>query len=107
MSYYTPQCSERWFIREETKLRGWDNADLQKSFCDILLMKHLPDKISTDNVVKNTIIFAHSMGNLILGAAIKNGVCSLEKETVSWYNVMGPVKGSKAAIVLKDICCKY
>jgi len=46
------------------------------------------------------------MGTMILSAAIKNGVCSIDKDTVSWYDVMGPIHGSKAALFLKEICGK-
>ncbi|KAG2373366.1 hypothetical protein C9374_012232 [Naegleria lovaniensis] len=110
VSHYTPQCSERWFIREETKYRGWDNKELQQSYCDILLMKQKLKQgdmtWSSNKVVKNVIIYAHSMGNLILAAAIKNGVCSLDKTTVSWYDLMGPLRGSPAANMLDTVCAQ-
>jgi len=101
---YTPQCSERWYIREETKYRGWDNPDLQRTYCDLLLLNHLPDRKVNGTVVKNAIIFTHSMGNLILAAAIKNGVCSVDKKTVSWYDVQGPLRGTPAIDILYQIC---
>ena len=105
---YTPQCSERWFIREETKNRGWDNMELQQSFCDFMLLKHIPKYANqlnaTDNTVRNVIVFAHSMGNLIIAGALKNNLCKIDKETVSWYNLMGPMKGTKAVSVLKEVC---
>ena len=61
-------------------------------------------KVTPSEVVKNVIIYAHSMGNLILAAAIKNGVCSLDKESVSWYDLMGPLRGSPAANMLDTVC---
>lgn len=109
---FTPQCKERWFIREETKMRGWDNADLQHSYCNLSLIYQAPE----DRIIRNKIIFTHSMGNMVLAGAIMNKVCDVDTETTSWYDLAGPLKGSKAAdgkqqlviyqmcIVLKDIC---
>ena len=101
---YTPQCSERWFIREETKYRGWDNPDLQRSYCDLLLLNHLPNRKANGTMVKDAVIFAHSMGNLILAAAIKNGVCSIDQKSVSWYDIQGPIRGTHAIERLQEIC---
>lgn len=99
---YTPQCKERIFIREETKMRGWNDQDLQKSYCSVALM----GSNSTDSVIRNTVLFVHSMGNLILAGAIKNGFCDLDRKTSSWYQIQGPFSGSKAALLLKDICMR-
>ncbi|KAL0491601.1 hypothetical protein AKO1_000164 [Acrasis kona] len=95
---YTPQCSERFFIREETKTRGWNDVELQRTYCDVALGN------STDMIIRDTILFVHSMGNLILSAAIKNGYCDVDKNTTSWYQIMGPFAGTKAVTVLEDIC---
>ncbi|KAF0975810.1 hypothetical protein FDP41_005137 [Naegleria fowleri] len=97
---YTPQCTERWFIREETKYRGWNNTDLQKSYCNLSLINN------TGNVIQNKIIFSHSMGTLILAGGIQNGFCKIDPSSVSWYDVMGPLHGSKASLFLKEICVR-
>jgi hypothetical protein len=97
----TPQCKIRKFIKEETRHRGWNDITLQKSYCDLALFDQPGER-----VIKNKIIFAHSMGNLILGAAIKNGICDIDDKTTSWYNIQGPIAGSKAVNVLQDICRK-
>lgn len=84
---YTGYCKKRIFIHEETKNRGWDNIELQKSYC---------------TVAQNaTTIFSHSMGSLVLAAAIRNG-CNIQNKT--WYDLGGPFFGSKAALFLDDIC---
>jgi hypothetical protein len=95
---FTPQCSERYFIRENTKRNGWNAPDLQQKYCALAL------RGNTGKVVKNKIIFAHSMGNLILASAIRNGICDIDRATTSWYNVQGPLRGSKAAQYLEDTC---
>jgi len=97
---FTPQCSKRLFIRADTTRRGWDSTYLQKTFCD-LAANH--DTGSSGTVIKNTIVFAHSMGNLILAAGIKNGYCSFNKDS-SWYAINPPFGGSPAATKLKSIC---
>lgn len=97
---YTPQCSERYFIHEETKMRGWDNIELQKAYCKLALI----DQPKNNNIIQNKILFVHSMGNLILAAAIKNGYCDIEAETTSWYDIQGPFMGSKAVVELQTIC---
>lgn len=62
---------------------------------------------NTGTVIRDKIIFTHSMGTLILAAGIQNGICSIDKDTVSWYDVMGPLRGSKASLFLKEICGMY
>ncbi|KAL0485861.1 hypothetical protein AKO1_002127 [Acrasis kona] len=96
---FTPQCSERWFIREETKNKGWNDAGLQRAYCDIALGHN-----SDDMIVRDTVLFVHSMGNLVLSAAIKNGLCDIDTNTTSWYQIMGPFGGSKAALTLESVC---
>jgi hypothetical protein len=96
---FTPQCSERWYIRENTKANGWDSVELQKKYCALALVGQ-----KSDNVVRNKIIFAHSMGNLIFGAALHNGYCKMDLTTSSWYSSQGPFRGSKAAPFLEGVC---
>jgi hypothetical protein len=95
----TPNCKIRKFIRTETKFRGWDNLELQKEFCKLALWGQNDTKI-----VKNKLLFVHSMGNLILSAAIKNGFCDIDKTSTFWYDLNGPMMGSQAASFLVNIC---
>jgi hypothetical protein len=99
---YTPYCKEHWFIREDTKTRGWDNIELQKAYCKLALMGNE----QSDNTIKNKVLIVHSMGNLILAAALKNGFCQIDIQSTTWYNSGGPLLGSKAADVLDDVCQK-
>jgi hypothetical protein len=97
---FTPQCKERWFIREETKSRGWDNLELQQAFCNMALI----NQTAGDTIVRDKILFVHSMGNLILAGAIKNKLCDIDRNNTSWYEIQGPLGGSKAAYELELIC---
>jgi hypothetical protein len=92
---YTPQCKTRRFIRSDTRGRGWDNHELQKEYCNLIM--HTPGKV---------VVFAHSMANLIIAAGVKNGYCNMVSSRISWYDLSGPIDGSKAANVLIDICRK-
>ncbi|KAL0483659.1 hypothetical protein AKO1_013911 [Acrasis kona] len=96
---YTPQCKERLFIKEETKGRGWNDVELQRAYCDVALNKN-----STDMMIRDTVLFVHSMGNLVLSAAIKNGFCDIDVNTTSWYQLMGPFGGTKAVVRLEEVC---
>ena len=44
------------------------------------------------------------MANNILSEAIRRGTCSLDKDTTAWYMIQGPMVGSQAADMIKNIC---
>lgn len=101
VNQYTPQCSERWFIREETKKRGWDDIELQNAYCKLALINQTDP---SDRIIRDKVLFVHSMGNLVLSGAIQRGLCNIDPETTSWYEVQAPFAGSKAAGELETIC---
>jgi hypothetical protein len=100
---YTPQCSDYWFVRRNTKKNGWDNIQLQKDYCNVALL----GKSSTNGMIKDTVIFTHSMGNLILSAAIENGFCDIDLKTSSWYQAAAPFNGSRSSTFVQNICKAY
>jgi hypothetical protein len=100
---YTPQCKERIFIREETKSRGWNSRVLQQAYCDVALYGSR-NSTTKDSIIRNSVLFVHSMGNLVLSAAIKNGYCDIDTNSTSWYQIMGPFDGTKVIGLLEDIC---
>jgi len=55
-------------------------------------------------VIRNTAVFTHSMGNLILAAAIHNKHCSLDAATSKWYSLAAPWFGSSSAFLMKEQC---
>jgi hypothetical protein len=99
---FTPQCSSRIFVHRNTKSRGWNSKELQNYFCETALMGE-QNKNST--LITNKIIFAHSMGNLILAEAIRNGICDIGNNT-SWYSIAAPYLGSKAVSFVTELCKK-
>jgi len=74
---YLPQCNETVFIKEDTVNRGWKDTGVQRRYCDVAS--------GYTGTISNVIIFAHSMGNLILAGAIENGACSMDTSTTKWY----------------------
>ncbi|CAI5745889.1 unnamed protein product [Peronospora destructor] len=58
---------------------------------------------STKSTIKDTIIVAHSMGNLMLAGAIANGLCELDSSS-TWVAMPGPMKGSMASDFIQKTC---
>lgn len=54
-------------------------------------------------MAEDVVIFAHSMGNLALGAALHRRRCALGT-SASWYEASGPLKGSIAADFAEEQC---
>lgn len=59
--------------------------------------------LQTGNLIHDSIVFTHSMGNLVLAAAIAKGYCDFDA-TSSWYEVSSPTHGSPAASAISKIC---
>jgi hypothetical protein len=85
---YTPHCKIRKFIREETIQRGFNSEEIQKKFC-----LYLTDAASPF-LIKDKIIYTHSMGGLILSTAIHKKFCDLDVNTSKWFIVATPFQGS-------------
>jgi len=95
---FTPFCTSRLFVHEDTATRGWDDAQLQRSYCEAAS--------GVDNgplVIRNAVIFSHSMGNLVLGGALHDKTCTLDSSS-HWYSLSAPWGGSKAAAWIQNIC---
>lgn len=100
---YTTQCKESWFIRRNTANRGWTSEELQTSYCALALVNSKPNT----TLITDTIIFTHSMGNLIFPTAMYKGYCELDLKTSTWVSLSAPFNGSKAAYYLKTLCYDY
>eukprot|EP01080_Neovahlkampfia_damariscottae_P004234 gene4234-7571_t len=96
LNNFTPQCKLRTYIKEETLLRGFESQSLQKKYCDYLTFNN-------DTLIKNKIIFTHSMGGLILASAIKNKYCEIDS-TSKWFIVSTPFQGSHVVPFIKNVC---
>ncbi|KAL3848140.1 hypothetical protein ACJMK2_019017 [Sinanodonta woodiana] len=93
---FTPQCSDHRFIMLDTVNYGWDDVKLHDKFCSIAAGK--------TSVIKDTVIFAHSMGNLVIAAALVKNICSFDSKSSEWYAIQAPWKGTKFADKLNELC---
>jgi len=94
----TPFCSSRTYIHQDTVTRAWDNAEMHRAVCEAAVGEG-----SNDTVIRDTVLFAHSMGNLILADAIRQGACSLDTSS-HFVSIAAPWYGSKASQVLEEYC---
>ena len=100
---YATQCGDVWFIKRDTKNNGWDTDELQRDYCATALL----GSSNNSNIIQNTVVFTHSMGNLILAAAIKKGYCEFDLKTSEWYTIGAPFNGSKVSTKVISICSDY
>ena len=116
----TPQCDKRSFFWHDTTHYALDDPVLEDAVCAFLTETEdgppPPASTSGDSnraaaaaasapaaVVERKVIFTHSMGNLMLAAAIRDGRCALGA-TASWFSAGAPWTGSQAATAMDDIC---
>ncbi|MES1908371.1 MAG: hypothetical protein MHM6MM_001321 [Cercozoa sp. M6MM] len=96
---HTPQCSQHVFLNTDSIHSGWDTKDLEMATCEALTGER------RGGVAKDVIVFAHSMGNLAIAAALKSGRCSFAQDgSVTWYAVQGPSHGSDVVEWLYELC---
>uniref|UniRef100_K3WM65 DUF676 domain-containing protein n=1 Tax=Globisporangium ultimum (strain ATCC 200006 / CBS 805.95 / DAOM BR144) TaxID=431595 RepID=K3WM65_GLOUD len=99
---HAPCCSSVKFAHLNTVDYPWTSATQQQKVCDMAISMSSTSSAST-KTIDNTIIVAHSMGNLLLGGAIANGKCKLSS-TSSWVALSGPMKGSMGSDYLQNAC---
>ncbi|KAL9644367.1 hypothetical protein ABK040_005825 [Willaertia magna] len=106
---WTPQCKERWFLRRKTSDIGWDDLKLQRYYCSMAMEKSGFKNATRNGVplIKNTVIFTHSQGGLVLSAALKNNICAIDNTTSSWYAISPPFLGSDVVAKLIKYCHAY
>lgn len=92
----TKRCRSHKFIVMNTVNFGWDDQILHDNFCNFASKKN--------GSIDNAVLFSHSMGNLIVAAALFRGVCRLNTKSSEWYTIQAPWTGSKAADTLYKIC---
>lgn len=101
---HTPCCSSRTFAHMNTHDIGWMDESNQIEVCEFALKMSDRSDLKT-RTIENTIIFAHSMGNLILASAIANQRCFMGK-TSDWVAITAPMRGSMGSNYVTDECNK-
>ncbi|CAK4626714.1 unnamed protein product [Aphanomyces euteiches] len=96
---HVPCCSSIKFVHFDTINQGWNDDSIQISLCKAALQV----SGSSTKTVGPLNLITHSMGNMITGAALASGKCSLSKD-VTWISSAGPMKGSESANLLAEKC---
>ncbi|GMF32816.1 unnamed protein product [Phytophthora lilii] len=99
---HSPCCSSRKFITLATKDNAWYDIAFQQRFVDLLVQVSGTSDAAT-GTIKDTIVVAHSMGNLMLGGAIANGKAILDPST-SWVAASSPMEGSMGSNYIQESC---
>lgn len=99
IALFTPYCHKRYFLHQDTITRGWDNEDMQQAACDTAVRP----RDSATGLIRDTVIISHSMGNLIMAEAIRQGRCHFHSSS-RWISIEAPWGGSPAAKWVENIC---
>lgn len=83
-------CDAKFYFTN-AKTRAWSDESLQNEYCQ------------TIEQVKPDFTFTHSMGNVIVAAALKKGKCQGVKNT-KWVNLQGPLRGTISVECLIRLC---
>lgn len=81
---------------QDTTTRAFDDPAVMEAYCGLAS--------EGTGTVTDSIVFSHSYGNAAFAAAIQHGYCDIDKNSSSWYEVSGPLRGSKAADWAGYIC---
>lgn len=96
---YTPQCLTRRFMWYNSIDRGWDDTKTQQMFCEFAVG-------NSSRPISDTMIFTHSLGNLVVAAAFHRRFCQFDHRTSVWYAIQAPWRGSKVSNELHTLCSK-
>ncbi|XP_021339457.1 uncharacterized protein LOC110440621 [Mizuhopecten yessoensis] len=91
----TSDCASHKFLVYNSRDNGWDEDQIHQHFCNVA---------ATNGIITDTVIFSHSMGNLVIAAALHRQKCTFNQVTSRWYSVQGPWTGSVVANTLSKIC---
>ncbi|OWF37098.1 uncharacterized protein LOC110440616 [Mizuhopecten yessoensis] len=96
---YTPQCLTRRFMWYNSINRGWDDTESHKMFCEFAIG-------NSSRPISHSMVFTHSMGNLVVAAAFHRRFCKFDHSTSEWYSIQAPWRGSKVSKELYSLCSK-
>ena len=97
-------CAHFRFLHADTLNAGWEDAELQQRVCDLFATPNATEAPApAPRATPLTVVFAHSLGNLILAGALDAGRCALPA-AAAWFAVAAPWEGSPAADRLPEVC---
>ncbi|XP_069119273.1 uncharacterized protein [Argopecten irradians] len=92
---YTYNCMSHKFVHYNSKSYGWDEDSVQQFLCDAA---------AVNGTIRNTVLFSHSMGGLVIAAALHRKKCFFDPTTSRWFSSQTPWKGSVATNTASRIC---
>ncbi|EGZ12236.1 hypothetical protein PHYSODRAFT_286949 [Phytophthora sojae] len=99
---HAPCCTSVKYAVINTVDAGWRNDTLQQKFCDFSLSMSESSDVATGTIA-DTIVVTHSMGGLVMAAALAKGKCKFAEST-SWVSLSAPMMGSMAGDFIRDLC---
>ncbi|KAE8966109.1 hypothetical protein PR003_g30491, partial [Phytophthora rubi] len=99
---HSPCCSSRQFITLATKDNAWYDPAFQQRLVDLIMQVSSSSDPAT-GTIKDTIIFGHSMANLILSGAVAAGRAKIDPST-SWVAASTPMEGSMGSNYIQEAC---
>ncbi|KAG6613365.1 RxLR-like protein [Phytophthora cinnamomi] len=99
---HSPCCSSRQYITLATKDNAWYDPVFQQRLVGLIVQVSSTSDPAT-GTIKDTIIFGHSMANLILSSAIARGKAKIDPST-SWVAASAPMEGSMGSNYIQEAC---
>lgn len=97
---HVPCCSSSTFLRLDTMRHAWMSRNLTSKVCEAAIrLTGSKNPMSLENIA----LIGHSMGNLIIAAAVLNNECAIGP-TSMWISLQGPFVGTETASVSKKLC---
>ncbi|KAG3098945.1 hypothetical protein PI125_g15182 [Phytophthora idaei] len=100
LANHAPCCSSMQYVRLETMNTSWTDTKQQHKVCDHLLAVNKNNQNST---ISGTIIVTHSMGGLLVAAALASRKCHVDSST-SWVAIASPMRGSMSSDYFQESC---
>ncbi|KAG2508266.1 hypothetical protein JM18_008726 [Phytophthora kernoviae] len=98
---HAPCCSTVKYAWLDTIDYSWTNDTIQEKLCGHALSMSESSDLSSATI-DDTIIVTHSMGGLVMSAALASGKCRFGPGT-SWVAVSSPMTGSMTADYAQDV----
>jgi hypothetical protein len=113
-----PCCSDVKFMHLNSVDSPWYDELFAERICDAMVSVARNTTFSLTQqthpqlparkvpVIENTVVVAHSTGNLYLASALLYEKCRLDKDSSKWIAIQGPMRGTNTANRVLEECAK-
>lgn len=95
--YTSGHCTSYVYNHDDTVNQAFDDEALVASYCKTMS--------GGTGIIRDSIVYTHSMGNMVMAAALRDNACKLDSSS-KWFAVSAPFAGSKAANFVDNICAQ-